>query len=268
MQRANIPRLGYGTYDVRGEPGAAAVATAIEVGYRHLDTARMYENEDVVGEGIRRSGIGRDDLFIATKFGHFTEPEPTPEYIRTAVAESLDALDIDLIDLLYVHWPTEGYDAETVFSVLNELLEEGVIRHVGVSNFTIDQLREALAVSDAPIIANQVEMHPLLQQDELLDFLTDRGVYLVAYSPLAQGKVFEVPELREIAAERGVSEACVSLAWLLSKDNVVPIPKAASENHIRENYAALDVDLDDEERSRIEGIDRTTRLENPGFTEW
>ncbi|WP_433627414.1 aldo/keto reductase [Halomicrococcus sp. NG-SE-24] len=265
MRGANIPRLGYGTYDVRGETGAESVATAIDVGYRHVDTARMYENEDVVGEGIRRSGIDRDDLFVATKFGHFTEPEPTPEYVRAAVAESREALGVDAIDLLYVHWPTHDYDPEVVFPVMNDLRDDGAIRHLGVSNFTVDHLRDALAVSDAPILANQVEMHPLLQQEELLDFLGDRDMTLVAYSPLAQGNVFDVPVLREIAAKHGVSEARVSLAWLLSKENVVPIPKATSEEHVRDNYAALDLELDDEDVARIEGIDRTMRLESPDF---
>lgn len=262
-----IPSPGFGTYDLHGDEGVVAVRAAIEAGYRYVDTARMYENEAVVGEAIDRADVPREEAFVATKLGHFVEPDLTSTYIRESVEESRARLGVDTIDLLYVHWPY-SYDAEEHAPVLDELVDEGSLRHVGVSNFTIDLVDETRRVLDAPILANQVEFHPLLQQLDLLDAMRERDVTLVAYSPLAQGKVFDVPELQAIADKHGVTPATVSLAWLGDLDGVVPIPKTSAPERARANLAATELRLDDEDHEQIRGIERTERLEDEPFVDW
>lgn len=261
-------RLGLGTYSLTGEDGIDAMVAAIEAGYRHIDTARLYGNESEVGTAIDRASVDREDLFVATKIGHFEEPEKTPDYIRSGVEESLEALGVETIDLLYHHWPRRPEEIDTVLPVFEELVDAGDVAHVGVSNYTIDDVRRALDLVDTPLVADQVEMHPLLQQDDLHEFLQRNGMYLVAYSPIAQGKVFDVPEIREIADEHDTSAATVSLAWLLSKESVVAIPRSSSEAHIRENLAARELELDSEDVRRIESIDATVRCEDPQWMEW
>jgi 2,5-diketo-D-gluconate reductase B len=260
-------RIGLGTYSLTGEDAVETMATAIEAGYRHIDTARLYGNESEVGAAIDRASVDREDLFVATKIAHFEEPEPTPEYVRSGVEESREELGVDTIDLLYHHWPRRPEEIGTVLPVLEELVEAGAAERVGVSNYTIDDVRQARELVDVPLYANQVEMHPLLQQSELHEFL--RGdAFLVAYSPLAQGAVFDVPELEEVAEKHGTSAAVVSLAWLLSKDGVVAIPRSSSAAHVHENLAARDLELDEEDVERIESIDDTVRCEDPEWMEW
>ncbi|WP_227378799.1 aldo/keto reductase [Haladaptatus halobius] len=266
MTHTPISSPGFGTYDLHGESGVTAVRTALDVGYRHVDTARMYENEAVVGEALARSDVPREEVFVATKVGHFTEPNLSPEYIRESVVESRENLGIETIDLLYVHWPY-SYEAEAHLPTLNELVRDGWVRHLGVSNFTPPMLDETRALSDDPVFALQVEMHPLLQQEELVAYADEHDLTLVAYSPLAQGEVFNLPQLCDIAEKHDVSPAQVSLAWLSTKD-VVPIPKASSEAHVRDNFAATDLELDDEDIARIDAIDREKRLEDEEFVDW
>jgi 2,5-diketo-D-gluconate reductase B len=260
--------IGLGTYSLTGEAGVESIVTALDVGYRHVDTARMYENEDVVGDALERSDVDRDDVLVATKVGHFVEPEKTPSYIRTAIPESLDRLGVDTIDLLYHHWPRRSEEIETVLPVFEEFVTEGTVENVGVSNYTVDDLDRARDLVDVPIRANQVEMHPLLPQEEMRSSLRETDTVLVAYSPLAQGAVFDVPEIVAVAEKHGVSPATVSLAWLLSKDGVVPIPRSSSDVHIRSNFRALDLELDEEDIERIDAIETRHRCEDPDWMEW
>ncbi|MDS0279534.1 aldo/keto reductase [Halomicroarcula sp. S1AR25-4] len=261
-------RLGLGTYSLTGETGRDTIAASLDVGYRHLDTARLYENEREVGEAIADSDVDRDDLFVATKVAHFEEPAKTESYVRRAVAESFDRLGLERINLLYHHWPRSQADIETVLPVLEEYVEDGVVDHLGVSNYTIADMELARDLVDVPIDALQVEMHPLLQQDELRDFLSDTDTQVVAYSPLAQGEVFEVDAISAVAEKHGVSEAVVTLAWLLSKDDVAAIPRTSSVDHLRDNFEALSVDLDAEDIARIDDIERTHRCEDPDWMSW
>ncbi|MBX0349791.1 aldo/keto reductase [Haloarcula pellucida] len=261
-------RLGLGTYSLTGETGRDTIAASLDVGYRHLDTARLYENEREVGEAIADSDVDRDDLFVATKVAHFEEPAKTESYVRRAVAESFDRLGLERIDLLYHHWPRSQGDIETVLPVLEEYVQDGVVDHLGVSNYTIADMELARDLVDVPIDALQVEMHPLLQQDELRDFLSDTVTQVVAYSPLAQGEVFEVDAISAVAEKHGVSEAVVTLAWLLSKDDVAAIPRTSSVDHLRDNFEALSVDLDAEDIARIDDIERTHRCEDPDWMSW
>ncbi|PSP95395.1 aldehyde oxidoreductase [Halobacteriales archaeon QS_4_62_28] len=254
--------LGLGTWknsDVR--QCAESVRTALEMGYRHIDTAQAYGNEAAVGDGIERAEVSRDEVFLATKVWI---SQLSARDVISSTERSLEQLGVESVDLLYVHWPSRTYDPGETLPAFAELRDRGLIDRIGVSNFEphhIDRAREAI---DAPIFANQVEMHPLLQQDGLREYADETGLELVAYSPLARGSVFEVPELEAIAARHGVSEAQVSLAWLREKD-VTAIPKATGEAHIRDNWASLGLQLDDDDIDQIDAIDRTERRIHPSF---
>jgi len=253
---SEIPDLGIGTYDTTSEVCTTSVETALNIGYRHVDTAEMYENEAAVGEALTSASVGRDDVFVATKIhSRNLGYDDVLEHARA----SCGRLGVDVLDLLYVHWPIRSYDPEETLSAFDELYDRGVIRHLGLSNFTRELLDEARRHLDAPISAHEVECHPLLQQEELREYAQKHDHHLVAYSPLAKGKVTEVPELVDIADKHGATAAQVSLAWLLSKENVVVIPKSTSEAHIRENYEAQHLTLDEGDIARIDAIDRTAR---------
>ena len=251
-------RLGYGTYQL--EPGrecAGGVAHAIETGYRHVDTAQGYDNEASVASGIDRTDVGREDLFVATKLS--TDNLSYDDAVATA-RESRERLGVDSIDLLYVHWPINSYDPDETLPALDDLVDDGVIDRIGLSNFEPDQLTEAIDRLDHDVFAHQVECHPLLQQEELREHAVADGHWLVAYSPIARNRVAEVDALREIAAKHGASPAQVSLAWLLSKDRVAPIPKAATFEHVEANWAARDLKLDAADIDRIDALDGGDRV--------
>lgn len=269
MDMAELSRVGLGTYSGtdEGRP-AQSVEMALDMGYRHIDTAEVYGNEEAVGDGIRRSTVPRKDVFLATKTVHHDVPGPTHEDILQAVDGCLQRLGVETVELLYVHWPTGIYDPEVTLPAFDELYETGTIGHVGVSNFEPEQLDEARETLDAPIFAHQVEMHPLLQQDDLLAYAQRYDHILVAYAPIARGRVFDVPELTEIANKHDVSEAQVSLAWLLEKDNVAVIPKASSETHLRENIEARSLSLDPEDIDRIDALEYEERVIDPDRAPW
>jgi diketogulonate reductase-like aldo/keto reductase len=257
-----MPMLGLGTWENENPQQCAdSVRTALETGYRHVDTAQAYGNEDAVGDGIAAADVDREEIFLATKI--WISNLSYEDVLETA-QESLDRLGVDYLDLLYIHWPARAYDPAETLDAFQELYDEGTIRNIGVSNFEPHHIEEAREHLDAPIFANQIEIHPLLQQTELREFAADTDLELVAYSPLARGDVFDVDELTEIAEKHGVSEAQVSLAWLREND-ITAIPKATSEAHIRDNWESLTLELDDEDLEKIAGIDRTSRKVDPGF---
>ncbi|WP_267642577.1 aldo/keto reductase [Haloarchaeobius amylolyticus] len=261
----DMPMLGLGTWqNTDPDQCAESVATALEMGYRHIDTAQAYENEEYVGEGIAQADVDREDVFLATKV--WISNLEHDDVIETA-RESLDRLGVDYVDLLYVHWPSRTYDAPETLAAFDELYDEGLVRHVGVSNFEPRHLDEARDLLDAPVFANQVECHPLLPQDTLREYADDNDLNLVAYSPLARGEVFDVPQIQQVAEKHGVSEAQVSLAWLREK-GVTAIPKATGEAHIRDNLASVALELDDEDVQAIDSIDREERVVDPDFAPW
>ncbi len=262
-ERLPAPGLGTSGNDDHDEC-VRTVRRALETGYRHVDTAQMYDNEAAVGEAIRQADVDREEVFLATK----VHPENlAPGDVRATARESLDRLGVEYVDLLYVHWPLQAYDAAATLPAFDDLREEGLARYVGVSNFTPDLLAEALDLLDAPVFAHQVECHPLLQQAELRELAREHDHYLVAYAPLLQGGADEVDALVEIAEKHGVTPHQVSLAWLLSLDHVVPIPKGTGE-HVEENWAARDLTLDAGDRERIASIDRQRRLVDPDAAAW
>ncbi|MFW5917842.1 MAG: aldo/keto reductase [Halorubrum sp.] len=245
------------------------VAAALEAGYRHVDTAQMYDNEAAVGEALDRVcadpdlDVDRDDVVVATK----VHPDNlAPEDVRETARESLDRLGLDRVDLLYVHWPIEAYDPETTLPVFDELREDGLTDHVGVSNFTPDLLREARELLDSPIAAHQVECHPRFPQPELRELADEFDHRLVGYSPLAQGAVLDDAELAAIGERNGVSPAVVALAWALDR-GVTPIPKSTGD-HVTENLRAVDVDLPESDLDAIDALEPGDRLIDPDGAAW
>ncbi|WP_224337181.1 aldo/keto reductase [Haloprofundus halobius] len=260
-----MPPMGLGTSGNDDPEGCAnTVAAALDIGYRHVDTAQMYDNEEAVGAGIRQSDVAREDVVLATKI-HPTNLAPND--VRSTARESLDRLGVDSVDVLYVHWPTHAYDAEATLPVFDELREEGLIDHVGVSNFTPELLDEARDVLDSPIVAHQVECHPLLPQAELRADAREHGYSLVAYTPLGRGEIFDEPELVEVAEKHDASVPQVSLAWSMAQDVIVPIPKSTGE-HVAENFAAQKLELDEDDLAKIDGIDRQKRVIDPDHGPW
>ncbi|RQG90064.1 aldo/keto reductase [Natrarchaeobius halalkaliphilus] len=269
----DIPPIGLGTdqntaleddFEVDFEACVETVTNAIEIGYRHIDTAQIYGTEPCVGAAIERSTVPRDDLFVATKV-HYQRAEY--EDALESVEQSLEDLGLEQIDLLYVHWPAGTYDPEGTLRAFNELHDRGVVANVGVSNFTPALLDEARDLLEPPIVAHQVELHPLLQQTELREYAERHDHRMVAYSPLIRGRVGDVPELASVAAKHDVSPAQVSLAWMAQKD-VVPVPKASSETHRRENAEAIRLELDDEDIDTIDSIDQEQRIIDFEFAPW
>ena len=257
-----MPMLGLGTWEnKRHEQCAESVRRALQMGYRHIDTAQIYRNEAAVGDGIAAAGVPREEIFLATKVWI---DNLAPEDVLESTAQSLDLLGTEYVDLLYVHWPAREYDPAETLSAFDRLHEEETVRRVGVSNFEPEHVDRAREVLDAPVFANQVEIHPLLPREDLRAHAAQTETELVAYSPLARGAVLSDPTLGEIAQKHDTSEPQVALAWLREK-GITAIPKATSETHIRDNFESLALTLDDEDIDRIDSIDRRSRKVHPEF---
>ncbi|WP_144799098.1 aldo/keto reductase [Halorubrum depositum] len=242
---------------------AATVTAALEAGYRHVDTAQMYDNEAAVGEGIAAADVDRDDVVVATK----VHPENlAPEDVRETARESLGRLGLDRVDLLYVHWPIRAYDAPATLPVFDELRDAGLTDHVGVSNFTPELLREAREILDAPIAAHQVECHPRFPQAELRGLAAEFDHRLVGYSPLARGDLFDDEEFLAIAERADRSPAVLALAWALAR-GVTPIPKATGD-HVAENLAAVDAEIDPAVLDEIDALEPGDRKIDPDDAAW
>lgn len=264
----DLPALGLGTWqNTDTETCVKSVKTALEAGYRHVDTAQYYGNEEAVGEGIAQADVDRDEVTVATKV-HAEKFGLARDEVVEGLEASLDRLGLDTLDILYVHWPVGNYDAADTMAGFDDLVDDGLIDHVGVSNFSVDLIEEARAELDAPLFTHQAEMHPYLPQDELVEHAQSEGYHMVAYSPLARGEVFDDAVIGEVAEKHDASPAQVSLAWLLAKNNVVAIPKASSEEHIVDNLGALDLELDDEDVERIDGIGRRERFVERDDAPW
>jgi len=260
-----MPTLGLGTWqNTDPQQCADSVRTALDVGYRHVDTAQAYGNEAAVGEGIVAADVDREDVFLATKVWI---DQLSHEDVLHSARESLNDLGVDSVDLLYVHWPAGDYDPEDTLRAFEQLYDDELIDRIAVSNFQPQQVEDAIDVLGVPLFANQVECHPLLPQDDLRDHAADHEYELVAYSPLARGAVFENETIVDVAEAHDVSPAAISLAWLREK-GVTAIPKATGEDHIRDNWSSLDVALSDEDVARIDAIDEHSREVDPDFAPW
>lgn len=266
MPSLEIPKPGLGTWE-NDDPDVCAnsVETALELGYRHVDTAEAYDNEASVARGLHAAAVDRDDYFLSGKVRAETLDR---EGVLSSVESSLETLGVDQFDIVYVHWPVFTYDPHETIPAFDELVDRELTRHIGVSNFTPSLLDEARDIAEHPIVAHQVEMHPLYQQPEMREYARRHDMWLVAYSPLARGNVFDVPELVDVADKLDTTPAQVSLAWLMGMDDVVPIPMADRESHLRENLAARGLELDDEDVEMIESIEREEKFVNPEFAPW
>ncbi len=261
IQGTEVPAIGFGTWELVGDDTFPGVTAALELGYRHIDTAQVYENEAAVGDAIVASGLDRDEIFLTTKVWN---DELTPEGIKRSTHESLAKLKTDHVDLLLVHWPVRLDHLEENLQAFVELAESGATRHIGVSNFTPDQLRRALDL--APVFTNQVEHHAYLAQPDLLALTAEHDVLFTAYSPLARGELLADPAVRAIAEERGATPAQVLLRWILDEgDHVAVIPKATSRERIAENLGALDVELNEGDRDALAALDRGRRQVDPAW---
>lgn len=245
---ARIPKLGLGTWKNTGAQCTDAVRTALELGYRHVDTAQAYDNERAVGEGIAAANVDREDVFLTTKVWR---SNLAYDDVHTSVRESLDRLGTEYVDLLLIHWPHSEIPVEETLEAMMELRDADAVKHIGVSNFTISQLKEAMDLADEPIVTDQVLYHPFKDQSDLHRFCVEHTVALTAYSPLARGEVVNDELLERIGARYDKTSAQVALRWLIQQEGVVVIPKATSERHLEENGAIFDFSLTDEEMGEI-----------------
>ena len=262
VQDGRVPALGFGTFDIRGEDCVRATATALAIGYRHIDTAQEYGNEVEVGRAINGSGIDRGDIFLTTKIWPNLIGDGD---LQNAANESLKSLSTSYVDLLLIHWPSPTIPLGDSLAALAAVKAAGKARHIGISNFPITLMREAVETHGAGVVCNQVEYHPFLDQHRLIDAARAHGLFVTAYCPLAQGDVANDPTLDAIARHHGKTPAQVTLRWLVDQDDVAAIPKAASEAHCRANFDIFDFTLSDEDRSTIDGLRGARRLVTPGF---
>ena len=261
-QGISLPRLGLGTFRMQGEICRAAVESALGLGYRHIDTAEMYGNEDAVGAAIAMSGIPRKELRVTTKVWH---ENLAPDAIRRAFDASLKKLRLDQVDLYLVHWPSKNMNLPAIFETLLKLKQQGRTRAIGVANFNLALLKTVVEEIKAPIACNQVEYHVMLDQTPLRKYLAAKSIPLVAYCPLAQGRVASDDVLGAIGKKHNVSAAQVALKWLLDQDGVAAIPKASRAESQQANLDALKLKLDDEDRKAIARLPKDKRFVNPSF---
>jgi len=250
----HIPQLGFGTWRIDNADAAEKVAFALKTGYRHIDTAQFYANEEGVGEGMRRSGLPRGEVFLTTKL--WNTDQGGYDKVRKACEASLKRLGLDYLDLYLIHWPAPdlGLYVET-WKALIRLREQGLVRSIGVSNFRIEDLKAIMQATNETPAVNQIELHPYFQQAELRAFHDKYGIKTEGWSPLGRGDEFADPALQKIAAAHGKNVAQIILRWHMRLGNIV-FPKASSEQHIAQNLAIFDFTLSEAELEIITGLNR------------
>jgi diketogulonate reductase-like aldo/keto reductase len=257
---ATMPVIGFGTLEL-GESAASLVTEAIRVGYRHIDTARKYGSEEGVGEGIKASGLPRDQLFLTTKV---TEDNARAADFGRSVETSLKALQLDYVDLLLIHWPSRTVPLAETIGALVDAKRRGYARHIGVSNFTLALLDEAVRLSPEPLVVNQLEYHAYLNQDKLLAACKRYGMIVTCYSPIARGELLNDPLIGEIARAKGKTPAQVALRFVIQHPQVAAVPRAFTFEHVAENFDIFDFALDEEEMRRIGELrSRNVRIVDP-----
>ena len=247
---ATIPLVGLGTWDLRGRVCARIVEQALRLGYRHVDTAEMYDNEREVGEGLRASGVKREEVFVVTKVwpSHFA-----PGALERAAKDSLMRLRLTEVDLLLLHWPNPRIPLSETLPALCKLKQAGLARNIGVSNFTVALIEEATRLATEPLVCNQVEMHPFLDQSKVIAACRAQGMAIVAYSPIARGNAKNDALLTRIGKEHGKTAAQVSLRYLVQQDIAV-IPRTSKVERLSENIAVFDFQLSTNEMAEIETL--------------
>ena len=250
-----IPQLGLGVYQVPPEETAATVKTALDIGYRHIDTAEMYGNEKGVGEGIRNAGIERGEVFVTSKLNNgFHKPDDA----RRAFDKTLADLGFDYVDLFLIHWPLPTlYDGDYVstWKTLEEFAKDGRARSIGVSNFQVAHLERLAQETDTVPAVNQIEVHPYLVNDEVRAYGREHGIETEAWSPIAQGRVLDDPVVTRIAEAVGRTPAQVVLRWHIQRGDIV-FPKSSNEKRLKDNFALFDFELGDDQLTELTGLDR------------
>lgn len=247
---ARIPLIGLGTWDLRGRTCVRMVDEALRLGYRHVDTAEMYGNESEVGEGLRASGVKRSDVFVTTKVwpSHFA-----PRDLEKSAKQSLAKLRLSEVDLLLLHWPNPDIPLADTLGALCKVKQAGLTRHIGVSNFTVALLAEAVRLSSEPIVCNQIEVHPFLDQSKVIAACRAQGIAVVAYSPIARGRVKGNPLLTRIGQAHHKTSAQVCLRFLVQQ-GIVVIPRTSKRDRLEENFAIFDFELSPEEMRQIAAL--------------
>lgn len=250
VEGVRIPALGLGTYGLKGEVARRMVGYALDIGYRHFDTAQSYRNEQEIGDAIAGSSVRREDIWLTTKVGsnRFRDGD-----LQRSVEESLRKLGTEP-SLVLLHWPNPRIPLRETISALNDVKRTGLTKHIGVSNFTVALIRSALSLTEEPLIVNQVEYHPYLSQRSVLDALRANGMALIAYSPLARGRVFRDPRLQSIGERHGKNAGQVALRWLLQQDSVMAIPRSSREGNARANHEIFDFELTDSDMAEISAL--------------
>jgi diketogulonate reductase-like aldo/keto reductase len=259
---ARIPAIGLGTWELRGRTCARLVEQALKLGYRHIDTAQIYENEREVGDGLRASGVRRAELFVTTKIWttHFA-----PNDLERSTRESLAKLRLTEVDLLLLHWPNPQVPLVETLGALAHVRKLGMSRHIGVSNFTVALIEEATAMCPEALACDQVEYHPYLDQTKVLEACARHGMAVIAYSPVAKGRIKNDPTLARIGQAHGKTAAQVSLRWLVQQ-NVAAIPRTSKIERLSENIDIFDFTLSDEEMRQISQMGSAKgRLTDFGF---
>ena len=263
---ARIPQIGLGTMTLKGDVCVQAVKSALQVGYRHLDTAWFYGNEKEVGEGLRQSGMKRDDVFLCTKV---RETHLEPDKFRQSLEESLKNLQLPQVDLLLVHWNNKDIPFKTSIGALCKAKKDGFAKHVGVANFTTTMLDEAWAVTSEPLVCNQVEMHPFINQDKVVAACKKHGMALVAYCPIARGKVPGADVLERIGKAHHKTAAQVSLRYLVQR-GVAAIPRTSNPGHMKANLDVYDFELSAAEIAELKVLNANNRrvVNPPHAPQW
>lgn len=259
IKGVQVPPIGLGTFELKGEEGARAIREALDVGYRHIDTAVRYGNEREVGAAIRAAGVPRDQIFVTTKVWF---DRLAPEEVAKSTAESLERLQLDHVDLLLVHWPSRDVPLGETLAAFGEQKAAGRTRLIGVSNFTVALLREAIDVYGADLFADQVEYHPFLGQDKVLAACRNAGMLMTAYLPLARGTVFQSDVLQRIGRVYGKSAGQVALRWLIQQENVAAIPKSSNPANMKANLDIFDFELTLAEMRQVAELNTSRRMTN------
>jgi diketogulonate reductase-like aldo/keto reductase len=252
-KRTMMPILGFGTSELNGEVATRMVKDAIAIGYRHIDTAPIYGNEQEVGEAVRASGVPRNDIFLTTKI--WIDSFNTDD-LQRSVETSLERIGTDVLDLVLLHWPNPKVPLDQTIKALNLVKSRGLTKHIGVSNFTVELISRAVAYSNEPLLANQVEYHPFLNQRRLLEKVRAHGMTLIAHTPLARGAVSRDPVICAIAELRGRSAGQIALRWLIQQSGVAAIPRSKSLERAYANFNVFDFELSGEEMDRIYALSR------------
>lgn len=257
---ARIPAIGLGTMTLRENLCVDIVSAALRVGYSHLDTAQMYGNESEVGEGIRASGVAREDVFLTTKVWH---NRLAAGELERSVDESLTRLKLSHVDLLLIHWPNAAIPLKDTLVALGKVKRAGLTRHIGVANFTVALIEEAVRLADEPLVTNQIEVHPFIDQVKVLAACRRHGLSVTAYCPIARGKVPGNAVLERVAKAHGKSAGQVALRWLVQQ-GIIPIPRTGKAERLQENLAVFDVALSETEMAEISALKRPDgRVVNP-----